>query len=229
MSARRPDAPGRGEGRPRPPKTGGHDGGRNAERVQQGGLPRGGALFGPPHRLCYHPGTMNAVPSISRPGRFERRPRSLAALIDIYESNYFRIQRLVPELEHLQGTLVSRVAGALDLYLAILERQKYTTTLVLTYRFPGAEGSYLEPNARITICHDVRTVEVVSHARRKRHRGVRPWRRNSMPELDRKWELNRFLQKWLGFCHRQGHLFLRVTAQPVVLPELERSPADLER
>ena len=24
--------------------------------------------------------------------------------------------------------------------------------------------------------------------------------------------MNRFLQKWLGFCHRQGHVFLNCTA-----------------
>ena len=55
--------------------------------------------------------------------------------------------------------------------------------------------------------------EVVSHRRRRRDRAVRRWRRQGMPEVDRKWELNRFLQRWLGFCHRQGHLFLRVTTQ----------------
>ena len=41
-----------------------------------------------------------------------REPRNLAGLIDIYESNYFRLMRLVPDLETLDGTVVSRVAGA---------------------------------------------------------------------------------------------------------------------
>jgi uncharacterized protein YqiB (DUF1249 family) len=36
-----------------------------------------------------------------------------------------------------------------------------------------------------------------------------------MPELNRRWELNRFLHKWLGFCQRQGHIFLRCTAVSV--------------
>ncbi len=144
-----------------------------------------------------------------------REPRNLAGLIDIYESNYFRLMRLVPDLETLDGTVVSRVAGALDLYLTIRERQRYTTTIVLTYRFPEDDETYLEPNARISVCHDVRTAEVVSHCRRRRQRPLPQWRRRSMPEVDRKWDLNRFLQKWLGFCHRQGHLFLRATTVKV--------------
>lgn len=144
-----------------------------------------------------------------------RDPRDLAGLIDIYESNYFRVVRLVPELDEFEGTVVSRVAGALDLYLTIQERQRYTTTISLTYHFDDDGETALEPNAKISICHDVRTAEVISHCRRRRQRYVRQWRRRSMPEVDRKWELNRFLQKWLGFCHRQGHIFLRATTTQV--------------
>lgn len=148
-------------------------------------------------------------------GWITHEPRSLAGLIDIYENNYFRLMRLVPELERMEGAVVSRVAGALDLFLTIEERQRYTTTLSLTYRFRENDGVFLEPDARITVCHDVRTAEVVSHSRRRRrHHPLSRWRRRGMPELDRKWELNRFLNKWLGFCHRQGHLFLQVTARP---------------
>ena len=67
----------------------------------------------------------------------QARRRTLASLIDLYESNYYRLLRLVPELGSLEGTVVSRVAGALDLYLTVHERQRYTTTFSLTYRFGG--------------------------------------------------------------------------------------------
>jgi len=142
------------------------------------------------------------------------RPRNLAALIDMYEGNYFRLMRLVPELDQMRGTLVSRVQGSLDLYLTVLERFPYTSTIALTYRFDDPDGPIAEPNVRVCIYHDVKAVDVISHSSR-RLRLVRPWRRGHMPELERKWRLNRFLQKWLGFCLRQGHLFLRCTAIPV--------------
>jgi len=147
------------------------------------------------------------------------QPRNLSALIDMYTGNYFRLMRLVPDLELMQGTSVSRVAGGLDLYLTVLERWRYTTTIALTYRFRD-DGTEVveEPNARIRIYEDVKAVEMLSHSRRRphclphslRHRGHRP-------ELDRKWQMNRFLQKWLGFCLRQGHIFLRCTV--VAVPE----------
>ena len=154
-----------------------------------------------------------------------RYRRSLGGLISMYESNYVRLLRLVPELDVMNGAYVSRVVGALDLYLSILERSKFTTTLCLTYRFedenpldPGLLETIFEPRARIRVYHDVRAVEVISHSRRKTNYKVRPWSRGQMPELDRKWKLNRFLQKWLGFCHRQGHLFLRCTTLTLDAP-----------
>ena len=147
----------------------------------------------------------------------------LAALIDLYESNYVRLMRLVPELTDMRGTVVSRVAGALDLYLTVDECFKYTTTLTLTYRFNDGECFAFEPNARLCVYHDVRAVEILSHCRRRRSRSVVPWRRGRMPEVERRWELNRFLRKWLRFCTHQGHLFLACTTSPAALD----APANL--
>ena len=147
---------------------------------------------------------MNRTHSRSKP--LDRR--SLGSLISLYENNYFRLYRLVPQLDSLEGTVVSRVAGALDLYLTLLERQKYTTVISLTYQFPEDGVLLLEPNAKISVCHDVRTAEIISHYRRKRIRSYAHWQRYSMHNLHYKWMLNRFLQKWLGFCHLQGHMFL---------------------
>ena len=141
------------------------------------------------------------------------RRRDLPALIELYEGNYLRVMRLLPDLDNLEGTLVSRVAGALDLYATIEERFKYTTTLLLTYRFVDESEVMPEPNARVCVYHDVRAAELVSHGRRKRSRKVHPWLRGRMPELDHRWEMNRFLYKWLRFCSNQGHLFLNCTAQ----------------
>ena len=143
---------------------------------------------------------------------FPPRRQTLSSLIDLYESNYYRLLRLVPELRCMDGTVVSRVAGALDLYLTVHEQQRYTTTLSLTYQFHDE----LQPNAGIVVYHDVNAAELISFSRRRRPRAAgRTWRRRPMPDLDRKWETNRFLQRWLGFCHRQGHLFLLVTCHRV--------------
>lgn len=158
--------------------------------------------------------------SIAPKSRFHESP-DLADLIDLYESNYVRLMRLAPDLDHMQGALVSRVAGALDLYLMVEERFKFTTNIVLTYRFEHEEQIDLEPRARIQIYHDVRCAEVVSHCRRRRSRQFLGWRRGYMPEVQRRWTMNRFLNKWLRFCAYQGHIFLDCTSSQVADPLLE--------
>ena len=120
-----------------------------------------------------------------------------------------------PRSTHKANTLTSQSLIQCQIFLcnkAVLEHQKYTTIVTLTYQFLEEDQIVLEPNARISICHDVRTAEVLSHCRRKRSRIISHSRYQRMPDLHRKWKLNRFLQKWLGFCHMQGHLFLKYAA-----------------
>ena len=148
-------------------------------------------------------------------GRVRFGARDISGLIRIYESNYVRMAKLIPNLAECDRVMISRVAGALDLYLELIERQPYTTTLVLTYRFADGCDCVHEPNARINVYHDVRAAEIVSHCRR-RSRTLRPWSPGRMPELDRKWRMNRFLLKWLRFCTFQGHIFL-----PGITPALD--------
>ena len=155
-----------------------------------------------------------------------RTAPDLPALINLHESNYVRLMRLIPELQRMRGTVVSRVSGALDLYLSIDESYKYTTNLLLTYRFRDADKIALEPRAKICVYHDVRAADLVSHCRRHRSRKLFPWRRGHMPELDRRWEMNRFLYKWLRFCTHQGHLFLSFNAIPASDPRLHTVDAE---
>lgn len=156
--------------------------------------------------LCYdlamsHAGTVIALTGC--------QPRTLASLMELYDSNYRRLMRLAPELHRMEDTTVSRLVGALDLHLTVLERFKYTTTIAMTYCFAGDGGMVLEPNMKVRLYHDARLAEAVSDARRHRGRINRCRHRRLPTELEGKWDQNRFLQRWLGYCQRQGHLFLR--------------------
>jgi uncharacterized protein YqiB (DUF1249 family) len=60
---------------------------------------------------------------------------------------------------------------------------------------------------RVRVYHDAQVGEVISCGRR---RGVRHAVYNRMYNrytLSEKWRMNRFLQKWLGYCLLQGHRF----------------------
>jgi uncharacterized protein YqiB (DUF1249 family) len=133
---------------------------------------------------------------------------NFAGLMELYECNYIRLRNLVPELDAMSDHVVSRVDGVLDLHLSIVERCKFTTTLNLSYYFADQEGSFPAPDMRVRMYHDAQVGEVISCGRR---RGVRHAVYNRMYNrytLSEKWRMNRFLQKWLGYCLMQGHRFI---------------------
>ncbi|MEN8206250.1 MAG: DUF1249 domain-containing protein [Pseudomonadota bacterium] len=139
--------------------------------------------------------------------------RNFAGLMELYECNYIRLRNLVPGPDVIQDHVVSRIDGKLDLHLRIVERCKFTTTLNLSYYFHDDEGSFPAPDMQVRMYHDAQVGEVISCGRR---RGVRHAVYNRMFNtytLSEKWRMNRFLQKWLGYCLLQGHRFIpgRVT------------------
>ncbi len=116
-------------------------------------------------------------------------PSSFSGLMDLYEQNYLRFRKLVPDLS-IADQMISSVPGHSDLYLSVKLRCKYTTMLSMTYRFEKSGHYLFEPDLHFKVYHDARVVEV-QHLL-KRHYGL--------VENDRlmqhKWEMNRFLFKW---------------------------------
>lgn len=137
------------------------------------------------------------------------RPRTsdrFASLMELYERNYVLIRLLVPELKGMQpGYFVSRHQNAMPLELSVLSHSRYTSTFNLTYRFNEklARGrSQCEPDLVIRLYHDARSCEVMSGLLPEGRIEVRRTR-----DLDEGRRLNRFLNKWLSYCIRQGHCF----------------------
>jgi len=131
-------------------------------------------------------------------------PRGFVSLMDLYENNFLRFRKLVPDLNSLDTNANSRINGCMGLHISVLDRSRFTTTLRMTYHFTEGATLYAEPDLKIRIYHDARLVEVLSghlkHGRQKLEH---------LPadaKLE-KWKLNRFLYKWLGFCLHQGHQF----------------------
>lgn len=132
--------------------------------------------------------------------------RSFASLMELYENNYILLRRLVPELDRLPVQSVSRVEGAVDLRLTVAERCPYTTTLVLTHVFEEAGGN-TSPDLEVRIYHDARSAEVLPTSSL---RSFGLWRREPPPDprsLAWRWEVNRFLCRWLRYCLGEGHQF----------------------
>jgi len=136
------------------------------------------------------------------------RPRSFVGLMALYESNYLRLLRLIPEIERLDGCFRSRVAGECDLHVEILERSRYTVTLSLTYHFETDEGLLVDPDVIVRVYLDGMVCEAMSIGRRQRHESLRRLLKEHRKELDRRWRRNMILNKWLEYLSDQGHLIL---------------------
>ncbi len=135
-------------------------------------------------------------------------PRSFPGLMELYEANYMQVMRLCSGLPNIPHKAVSGVDGALDLHLHVLERSKYTTTILLTYYFQDRIGELKpDPNLKVRIYHDARQAEVLSRSYRRLGIEVNTHDLKHKSEVISKWVLNRFLYKWLGYCRYQGHSF----------------------
>ena len=139
------------------------------------------------------------------------RPRSFVGLMALYESNYLRLLRLIPELTRIDGCYRSRVAGDCDLHLEIVERCRYTVTLTLTYHLVTPDGLLVDPDMTVRAYLDGQQAEAMSI-------GAKPDRAVSTAlsdiaaahrsELDSRWRRNIILNKWLDYLSEKGHLIL---------------------
>jgi uncharacterized protein YqiB (DUF1249 family) len=136
------------------------------------------------------------------------KPRSFVGLMAVYESNYLRLLRLIPELDHLDGCFVSRVAGDCDLFVEVIETSRYTVTLSLTYRLPTDDGLVADPDITVRAYLDGKQAEVLDIGEKQRHAALRRLVFEHREELDRRWRFNIVLNKWLDYLSEQGHLIL---------------------
>ncbi|MCW8907168.1 MAG: DUF1249 domain-containing protein [Sedimenticola sp.] len=129
---------------------------------------------------------------------------TLGSVMDLCDENYRYLARLAPHMREMEGSYLSRLEGAMDLYLEILEQTPYTTLLHLTYYFAHESGQLPDPDATIRIYHDSRQAEVMNLKQ-----SILPLNRGFVrPTLEQKWKVSLFLSKWLAYSVQQGHCFL---------------------
>ncbi len=131
-------------------------------------------------------------------------PVDFVSLMDMYEDNFIKLRKLIPHLNDIKDSAISTSKGHLDLFLQVVERSKFTTTLRLSYHFSVENEIRLEPNLKIRIYHDAGLAEVMSG---KLHHGRLVLDHLPADALKQKWQLNRFLSKWLKYVLRQHHGF----------------------
>lgn len=136
------------------------------------------------------------------------KPRSFVGLMSLYESNFLRLQQLIPEIKRLDGYYQSRVAGDCTLHIEILERSRYTVTLSLSYFFYDGDSRVADPDMKVRVYLDGQVAEAMTLGAGHRHAELKRLSRVHKHELDRRWRRNIVLNKWLEYLMDQGHLVL---------------------
>jgi uncharacterized protein len=138
------------------------------------------------------------------------RPGSFTGLMTLYESNFIKLQHLIPDAAACEGPAVSRTPRDCDLHLEPLRRERYTSTLKLTYRFEDEPGTWVaDPDILLRVYHDAMLVEAVTGCDRVcRHFKLQELAASTHSiELDRRWRNNILLNKWLDYVLDMGHRY----------------------
>ena len=135
------------------------------------------------------------------------KQRSFSGLLALYEANYDRLLRLVPEPDFPFDAGVSRSSLDRDLHLRVLQRSRYTVTFNLTYQFKQGEGAVLEPDLDIRVYRDAMVAEALRVGPHAHCAVLRDLDRELGPMLEGRWGRNLLLGKWLDYLLSCGHGF----------------------
>jgi uncharacterized protein YqiB (DUF1249 family) len=140
------------------------------------------------------------------------RPGSFTALMTIYESNFIKLSQLNAKLPCLPSDnlplAISHSEQDCDLYLKLLRRERYTTTINLTYWFQqGSVELVADPDLTLRVYHDASLVEAINGSVEHCHPQLKALARGHPSELDRRWRNNIMLNKWLDYLLEMGHRY----------------------
>ncbi|MGH8127377.1 MAG: DUF1249 domain-containing protein [Gammaproteobacteria bacterium] len=118
------------------------------------------------------------------------KPRTLAQLMGIYESNYQRLLRLVGDPRRLPLHQTLYLPGLPPLVVSVQSCSRYTLDLVLSHRF----GDESVPDLRVRLYHDARLAEAVAD-------NAWAYPKRPLARLPGRWRANMLLYKWLEYCN----------------------------
>jgi uncharacterized protein YqiB (DUF1249 family) len=128
-------------------------------------------------------------------------------LEQIYESNYQKLFRLIPDLLIFKESAIGIAPLNTMLHLEIIERTPYTLTLELSHCFDKNSDDFFAPAVKIRVYLDAHLAEVLSDHVRTGVAQVIKDPGLSREIMNYKWRLNYFLQKWLDHCLKKDYLF----------------------
>ncbi len=125
----------------------------------------------------------------------------LAALMRIYETNYAKLLRLLPQSNEVGNSCAYAIQG-LVFQLDIIEATRYTTLLNIWQH--GNSPEYLKAQIKVRMYHDARVAEVCASQQVQPIKPKYDYPNTKMHQRDEKHQMNAFLADWLSHCLRNG-------------------------
>lgn len=123
------------------------------------------------------------------------------------ESNYQKLFRLIPNLCSLSNNAIGYTLDKPPLHLYVLERDRYTLTIELSYSFNHLSAEQILPAVKIRVYLDARLAEVIRDYDRPAVNYVYKNPAAIREIQNYKWRLNYFLDKWLDHCLQTEYAF----------------------
>lgn len=143
---------------------------------------------------------------------FEARQNRFPELMALYAENYRQLNLLLDASMFHHERFVSRVTDAVDLYVEVLERHRYTTVVRMTYVLESEAGTFsLDPDAEIRIYHDASLAEALCCYPGRLLQPVSGAMIPAHTSASHRWRMNTFLDRWLEYLLDQGHSLATVS------------------
>lgn len=120
--------------------------------------------------------------------------------MNIYEHNFARLVRLLPEILISQNRFLHQALKDLVISIEVLESHRYTTVIrmaqELEVSIPGVES----PAMVVRVYHDAKVAEVLSYQGHFRFNPKYEYPNPKMRQIREKRRVNDFLGEWLDYC-----------------------------
>lgn len=122
------------------------------------------------------------------------------------EANYWRLKKLLSGADQdSYDFMVSRGQRHWLHKLQVIERSRYTTTLLLSLESSQVSQWLKMPRLTVRIYEDAQLAEVLAWEGHKRLRPCYAYPNPAMYHNDEKLQVNQFLGEWLSLCLVEGH------------------------
>jgi uncharacterized protein YqiB (DUF1249 family) len=137
-------------------------------------------------------------------------------LHQLFESNYLKLQRLIPQLNAIQSsTIIAQLHQKPALKLTVIEKTNFTLQIQLTFFNQNGNNELVDSDSsiKIRIYLDTKSAEVITNSANLLSMPAIDYPKAA---LDAKWPSNYLLDKWLTHCLSQGYLLFEAAhSQPI--------------